>query len=82
VCKLYVFQTRVGPFFIAYSKGHFRLVHDSEIIASFGSAEEAARFLAFRRGFTLAGGIDAAILGIPANLARWENCLQHAVGVA
>ncbi|HXE09715.1 MAG TPA: hypothetical protein VN612_17555 [Acidobacteriaceae bacterium] len=82
MCKLYVFQTRVGPFFIAYSCGHFRLVHDNEIIGSFGSAEEAARYLAFRRGFLLPSGIDAAILAIPANLARWENCLQVAAGTA
>lgn len=82
VCKLYVFETRIGPFFIAYSRGHFRLIHGEEILGSFASPEDAARHMAFRRGFAVTGGVDTAILGIPANLARWERCLPMAAGVA
>jgi hypothetical protein len=79
---LYVYQTRIGPFFIAYSRGRFRVVHDAETLGSFASPEEAARHIAFRRGFAVPGGIDTAILGIPANLARWESCLPMAMGHA
>ncbi len=58
VCKLYVYQTRIGPFFIAYSRERFRVVHDAETLGSFASPEEAARHIAFRRGFAVPGGID------------------------
>ena len=82
MCKLYVYQTRIGPFFIAYSRGRFRAVHESESLGSFATAEEAARHIARHRGFATPGGIDTAILGIPANLARWENCLPIAASSA
>jgi hypothetical protein len=79
---LYVYQTRIGPFFIAYSQGRFRVVHDSESIGSFATAEEAAHHIARHRGFAVPGGIDTAILRIPASLARWESCLPAAAGAA
>jgi len=79
--KLYVFYTTVGPFFIAYSKGQYRVVHEDEILGSFDSPEEAARFLAFRRGFAVTGGINTALLGIPANLNHWEMCMPSAMAM-
>ena len=82
MCKLYVCQTNAGPFFIAYSKGHYRVVHEDEILGSFASPEEAARHLAFRSGFAVTGGMNTALLGIPANLKQWESCLPAAVGMA
>ena len=82
MCKLYVFQTTVGPFFIAYSRGHYRVVHEDEVLGSFGTPEEAARYMAFRNGFAVTGGINTAVLGIPANLRHWECCMPAAMGMA
>ena len=82
MCKLYVFQTQVGPFFIAYSRGRYRIVHEDEIVGSFETPEDAARHMAFRNGFAVTGGVNTALLGIPANLRRWESCLPAAVGMA
>jgi len=82
MCKLYVFDTTVGPFFIAYSKGCYRVVHHDETLGSFSSPEEAARHMAFRSGFAVTGGINTALLGIPANLRHWQSCLPAAMAMA
>lgn len=82
MCKLYVFYTTVGPFFIAYSKGQYQVVHEDEVLGCFETPEEAARFIAFRRGFAVTGGINTALLGIPANLRHWESCLPAVMEMA
>ena len=79
MCKLYVFQTRIGPFFIAYSRGRYTAVFENEHLGSYATEQEAARHLARRDGFLVAGGVNTATLGIPANLRFWESCLQAAV---
>ena len=80
MCKLYVYQTRIGPFFIAYSKGRYSVVFEGESLGNYDAVEQAARQLASRRGFMVGGGVDTGTLGIPANLRHWESCLQAAVG--
>ena len=82
MCKLYVFYTTVGPFFIAYSRGQYRILHEDEIVGSFETPEDAARHMAFRNGFAVAGGINTAMLGIPANLRHWESCQPAAMAMA
>ena len=79
MCKLYVYQTRIGPFFIAYSKGRYRAVFENESLEAYGTVEQAAQHLAGRHRFMVAGGVDTGTLGIPANLRRWESCLQAAI---
>jgi len=82
MCKLYVFYTTVGPFFIAYSQGRYRVVHQEETLGNFSSPEEAARHMAFRTGFAVTGGINTALLGIPASLRHWQSCLPSAMAMA
>lgn len=80
MCKLYVFQTRIGPFFIAYSRGRYTALFENEPLGSFATEQEAARHLAMRDGFLVAGGVSTATLGIPPSLQFWERCLQAAAG--
>ena len=80
MCKLYVYQTRIGPFFIAYSKGRYSAVFENESLGSYATVEHAAQHLARRDGFVVAGGVNTSTLGIPPNLRFWESCLQAAVG--
>ena len=82
MCKLYVFYTTAGPFFIAYCKGQCLVVHEDEVLGRFETPEEAARFIAFRKGFAVTGGINTALLGIPANLKHWECCMPAAMEMA
>ena len=78
MCKLYVCQTRIGPFFIAYLKGQYSVVFENESLASYSTPEVAAQHIAGRDRFLVGDGVDTKFLGIPANLHFWENCLRHA----
>ena len=80
MCKLYVYQTRIGPFFIAYSRGRYRAVFENESLGSYATVEHAAQHLARRDGFVVANGVNTSTLRIPGNLQFWENCLQAAMG--
>jgi len=80
MCKLYVCQTRIGPFFIAYLKGQYSVIFENESLARYSTPEQAAQHISGRDHFLVGGGIDTKWLGIPANLHFWENCLQQAVG--
>jgi hypothetical protein len=79
MCKLYVYQTRIGPVFIAYSNGRYRAVFENELLESYDTVEQVALHLASRHRFIVAGGVDTRTLGIPANLRGWESCLQAAI---
>ena len=81
MCKLYVCQTRIGPFFISYLKGHYSVVFENEFLASYTTPELAAQHIAGRDRFLVGNGVDTKTLGIPANLRFWENCLQHAASL-
>ena len=70
--KLYVWQTHVGPFYIAEIHGRFHPVFGEESLGSYHSAASAADDLAGGHTFSLAGGIDTADLGIPSDIAEWQ----------
>lgn len=78
MCKLYVYQTPIGPFFIAYSRGRYSVVFENESLGSYGTIEQAAQHIGGRERFLVTAGIDTKTLGIPANLRFWENCLRVA----
>ena len=79
MCKLYVYQTPIGPFFIVYFNGRYRAIFENELLESYGTVEQAVQHLAGRHGFMVAGGMDTRTLGIPENLKHWESCLQAAM---
>lgn len=72
--KLYVWQTRVGPFYIAESEGRFHPVFQDKPLGSYHSPASAADDLAGGHTFSAAGGIDTANLGIPCDISEWEHC--------
>jgi hypothetical protein len=77
--KLHVYQSRIGPFFIAYSNGRYRVVFENEFLWSYDTVEQAAQHLAGKHRFLVTGGVDTASLGIPANIKRRESCVQVAM---
>ena len=78
MCKLYVCQTWIGPFFIAYGRGQYSVLFENESLASYSTPEQAAQHISGRDRFLVRDCIDTAWLSIPANLRFWENCLQPA----
>jgi hypothetical protein len=78
MCKLYMYQTPIGPFFIAYSRGLYRLLFENESLGSYGTIEQAAQDIGGRERFLVTGGVDTKSLSIPANLDFWENCFATA----
>jgi hypothetical protein len=66
--KLYVWNTRVGPFYIAEIEGTFHPVYQEESLGSYHSPAAASDDLAGGHTFSVAGGIDTARLGIPSDV--------------
>jgi hypothetical protein len=70
--KLYVWQTHVGPFYIAEDNGRYHPVFDDEPLGSYGAAEQAAEDLAGGHTLSISSGLDTAALGIPDDISQWE----------
>lgn len=71
--KLFVWNTRVGPFYIAAIGGRFHPVYDDESLGSYARPEQAAEDLAGGHTFSNRAGVDTADLGIPAELSEWQR---------
>lgn len=71
--KLFVWNTRVGPFYIAEIKGRFHPVYDDESLGSYARPELAAKDLAGGHTFSNRAGVDTADLEIPADLNEWQR---------
>lgn len=71
--KLYRFDTRVGPFFIAEHNGRYHPVFRDESLGSYATPQQAAEDLAGGHTFSLPGGVDPARLGIPSDVSEWER---------
>jgi hypothetical protein len=76
--KLYVYQTSVGPFYIAEDKERFHPVFRDESLGSYATAQQAAKDLAGGHTFSIAGGIDPSELGISDQLEDWEKITPEA----
>ena len=70
--KLYIWRTRVDPFFIAQVGDRFHPVFRDESLGSYHSPASAADDLAGGHTFSVTGGIDTAHLGIPHDIREWE----------
>ncbi len=71
--KLFVCNTRIGPFYIAEIKGRFHPVYQDESLGSYARPEQAAQDLAGGHTFSVRGGVDTAALGIPEDLREWKR---------
>lgn len=71
--KLYVWKTKVGPFYIAQIGDRFHPVFEDESLGSYHSPASAADDLAGGHTFSVGRGIDTAELGIPYDIREWER---------
>jgi hypothetical protein len=70
--KLFVWHTRVGPFYIAEFEGRFHSVFRDGSLGGYHSAASAADDLAGGHAFSIPGGIDTGDLGIPSDINEWQ----------
>ena len=76
--KPYAWHTKIGPFYIAESAGHFDLFFQDDTLGTYANPQLALADLGGGHKFTLAGGagvIQTATLAIPASLNRWSRLL-------
>lgn len=72
--QLYVYQTRIGSFYIAAANdGRFHPYYDDESLGSYDNPQQAVDDLAGGHTFSIAGGVDTAKLGIPYDLGEWDR---------
>jgi hypothetical protein len=71
--KLYIYRTRVGPFYIAEQDGRFHPLFAEESLGSYATPEQAAEDLAGGHTFTPSSGCDTSELGIPDDVSEWES---------
>jgi len=70
---LYVYHTRIGPFYIGEQNGRFHPIYDDDSLGSYASDWQAAEDLAGGHTFSISSGIDTSTLGIPEHLGAWEK---------
>lgn len=70
---LYVFQTRLGPFYIGEKDGRFHPVFEDNNLGSYARPEQAAEDLAGGHTFSISSGVDTASLGIPGDIGKWKR---------
>jgi hypothetical protein len=71
--KLFVCDTRIGPFYIAEAAGRFHPVYQDESLGSYARPEQAAEDVAGGHTVSISSGIDTAMLGIPEDLKEWRR---------
>jgi hypothetical protein len=71
--KLYVWNTRIGPFYIAEYEGRFHPVYRDESLGSYATPQQATDDLAGGHTFSVRDGTDTSTLGIPYDLSEWER---------
>lgn len=71
--NLFIWDTRIGPFYIAESDGRFHPVYQDESLGSYATPEQAAEDLARGHTFSVSGGTDTARLGIPEDVSEWRR---------
>jgi len=69
---LYVFHTRIGPFYIGEQDGRFHPIYDDESLGSYAQPWQAAEDLAGGHTFFISSGIDTATLEIPEDIEEWK----------
>lgn len=70
---LYVYRTRIGPFYVGEHEGRFHPVYNSESLGSYAQAWQAAEDLAGGHTFSISSGVDTSTLGIPYDLVDWQK---------
>ena len=74
---LYMFRTKMGPFYIGEQDGRFHLIFNDESLGSYVQDWQAAEDLAGGHTFSISSGIDTATLRIPEDLVEWDKLPQR-----
>jgi hypothetical protein len=70
---LFVYRTRIGPFYIGEHQGRFHVLYDDENLGSYTRPDQAAEDVAGGHTFSPSSGVDTATLGIPEDIGEWER---------
>jgi len=70
--KIYSYQTRLGPFYIAYDGRDFFAMYEDENLGCYGRPEQAAEDLAGGATYWPSIG-NTVLLGIPEDLSEWKR---------
>ena len=73
---LYVFKTKIGPFYIGEHQGRFHPIYNDERLGSYAHPWQAAEDLAGGHTFSISSGADTSKLGIPDDIQEWEPLPQ------
>jgi hypothetical protein len=73
---LYVFHTKIGPFYIGEQDARFHPIYADDSLGSYAHAWQAAEDLAGGHTISVSSGIDTATLGIPEDLGDLEKMPQ------
>ena len=71
--KLYVCNTRIGPFYIVESGGRYHPYYDGEPLGTYDNPQQAVDDLVSGQTFPIPGGTDTTTLGIPKDLDKWTR---------
>ncbi len=72
--RLYKWQTRIGPFYLAeQDSGRFHILYENENLGSYATAQQACEDLANGHTPFVSTGIDPSTLGIDDNVSEWER---------
>ena len=71
--KLFVWNTRIGPFYITELVGRYHPVFNDQSLGSYARPEKAAVDLACGQTFSVVAGVDTSEMGIPSDLSEWQR---------
>jgi hypothetical protein len=71
--NLFVWNTSIGPFYIAEREGRYHVVFEDDSLGGYATPAQAAGDVAGGHTFGIRPGIDTATLGIPEDLAEWRR---------
>jgi hypothetical protein len=71
--NLYVWNSSMGPFFIAEHEGRYLAIFDDENLGSYATPAQAADDLAGGHTSSISSGVDTATLGISEDLGDWHR---------
>lgn len=69
---LYLFQSKIGPFYIGKQDNRFHPIFEDDSLGSYEHAWQAADDLAAGHTHSIRSGVDTSTLEIPSDLGEWE----------
>lgn len=70
---MFVYRSTAGDISIIKDSGRWHALFQEELLGSYANPEQAAFDLSVGHVLDVPGGVDLKKLGIPRDLARWEQ---------